>query len=725
MDESKKQTVAADSLKKVHNYLKEEDWARAFAHFLVIFELYPDRKRNFEVEFENVLSHLRLRLESQNRIENIFNCYVQAIRHFPTNVRMLNDFASYWLRINQPEFALQYLEAAHEIDEEFLLAEKNLQSAKLSILPRWHFRMLNDSKRNRAYYEAISKAITPYYNKVLDIGAGCGLLSFYASQCKDVQKIISIESSNTLSAIAKRCLQNTNFVTVINSNSTVLDRDNIGISNVLITEIFDTALFGEHMLETLIHAWDNLLEPSSKIIPYGADIYITGINSDIILGKHKVINNNFTCLKNMCITQYATEPYEAENLNEKNVKYITSVEKVLSIDFNNVQRLKEIYLIDNSISPVTLRCLESGTIDAIAVWFDLHLDDVISITTNPKSNYVDCWEQAVIYLDHPLVVTKDQDVKLQVSCTDDVLKVKIFDISADCPNCFKISSDMITYLNDVHITKVAEMFTLPDRFNYKQCVILDLCPVPLFALNRARSNFPGHYICVGTNENDCSFLNVLWDKNVSCTTTDITYEVIVQEDISDLLLENSIDIIFVNPISENGILSEEIFSKLSILNAALKKDGLLLPQNVYLQMEVIDSKYLDFCSKVNEENLLGFKAADEMNKYSILEQWQVQSESYPRKTLCTLNTDFNILNNNPLTINLNAVMLKDGIANGILYGYKLEYSDNIFIETFQSSHYNNACFIFKNPHVVNNGDTFLINVIKIDGLLKIICKNKD
>lgn len=68
-------------------------------------------------------------------------------------------------------------------------------------------------------------------------------------------------------------------------------------------------------------------------------------------------------------------------------------------------------------------------------------------------------------------------------------------------------------------------------------------------------------------------------------------------------------------------------------------------------------------------------------------------------------------------------MLKDGIANGILYGYRLEYSDNIFVDTCQSSHYNNACFMFKNPQDVNSGDTLLINITKVDGLLKIVCKN--
>lgn len=35
----------------------------------------------------------------------------------------------------------------------------------------------------------------------------------------------------------------------------------------------------------------------------------------------------------------------------------------------------------------------SGRVDAIAVWFDLHLDDNVTITTSPVMN--NCWEQAI------------------------------------------------------------------------------------------------------------------------------------------------------------------------------------------------------------------------------------------------------------------------------------------------------------------------------------------
>ena len=42
---------------------------------------------------------------------------------------------------------------------------------------QWHFRMLNDITRNLFYYSSITKAIEKYkYDRVLDIGAGAGLL---------------------------------------------------------------------------------------------------------------------------------------------------------------------------------------------------------------------------------------------------------------------------------------------------------------------------------------------------------------------------------------------------------------------------------------------------------------------------------------------------------------------------------------------------------------------
>ena len=59
-----------------------------------------------------------------------------------------------------------------------------------NLVPRWHFRMLNDGGRNAAFGRAIRKAVAAWKSKngakkamrFLDIGAGTGLLSMVAAR---------------------------------------------------------------------------------------------------------------------------------------------------------------------------------------------------------------------------------------------------------------------------------------------------------------------------------------------------------------------------------------------------------------------------------------------------------------------------------------------------------------------------------------------------------------
>lgn len=47
--------------------------------------------------------------------------------------------------------------------------------------------------------------------------------------------------------------------------------------NLIVTEIFDVALFGERALESILHALTILrTEDDFKIIPCGATVYVTG-----------------------------------------------------------------------------------------------------------------------------------------------------------------------------------------------------------------------------------------------------------------------------------------------------------------------------------------------------------------------------------------------------------------------------------------------------------------
>ena len=71
----------------------------------------------------------------------------------------------------------QTLAADFQIDPECLLTRENLWMALEGLVRRWHFYMLNDIRRNSAYWEAIGRAVHEAPGcTVMDIGAGTGIL---------------------------------------------------------------------------------------------------------------------------------------------------------------------------------------------------------------------------------------------------------------------------------------------------------------------------------------------------------------------------------------------------------------------------------------------------------------------------------------------------------------------------------------------------------------------
>ena len=54
--------------------------------------------------------------------------------------------------------------------------KENIEQINNYLVPRWHFRMLNDKKRNLSYFLALKKAYECGSHSVIDIGSGTGLL---------------------------------------------------------------------------------------------------------------------------------------------------------------------------------------------------------------------------------------------------------------------------------------------------------------------------------------------------------------------------------------------------------------------------------------------------------------------------------------------------------------------------------------------------------------------
>ena len=58
--------------------------------------------------------------------------------------------------------------------------------------------------------------------------------------------------------------------------------------SLVVTETMDAGLFGEHILETLSHAWKYLLLPHGRVIPSGAVVFGQVIECENLRKQHRL-----------------------------------------------------------------------------------------------------------------------------------------------------------------------------------------------------------------------------------------------------------------------------------------------------------------------------------------------------------------------------------------------------------------------------------------------------
>jgi SAM-dependent methyltransferase len=163
---------------------------------------------------------------------------------------------------------------------ELLQAMPHLGAAYHGIVPRWHFAMMADRKRNESYEAAIRRAAPG--KRVLDIGTGAGLLALMAARA-GAAKVTTCEA---VPLIAERARQNIRInglsdrIAVIPMKSTSISVPGIMAerAEVLVTETFASGLLTEGVLPLVEHAHDYLLTPDATIIPAAASVmgYLAG-----------------------------------------------------------------------------------------------------------------------------------------------------------------------------------------------------------------------------------------------------------------------------------------------------------------------------------------------------------------------------------------------------------------------------------------------------------------
>ncbi|XP_057978253.1 protein arginine N-methyltransferase 1.6 isoform X2 [Malania oleifera] len=314
--------------------------------------------------------------------------------------------------------------------------------------------MLNDSRRNRAFRQAIYKTVTKPCH-VLDIGAGTGLLSMMAARAmgfgdSNVSSstegmVTACESYLPMVKLMRKVLRRNGMerkIKVINkrSDDLKLGVDITSRADVLVSEILDSALLGEGLIPTLQHAHDMLLVENPQTVPYRATTYGQLVESTFLWNLHDLYNNEAkalddihlvpTCLET--ILRVKPQQYAMHCDAIRDIKLLSDPFKIFEFDFwKRPDNYGETELLVKTTS--------DGRVHALISWWILQLDSegTIFYTTAPKwtslpfnigdlhtplpsaGDWCDHWKQCVWFFPGKgLFVSKDEEVHLHAVHND-------------------------------------------------------------------------------------------------------------------------------------------------------------------------------------------------------------------------------------------------------------------------------------------------------------------
>jgi precorrin-6B methylase 2 len=279
--------------------------------------------------------------------------------------------------------------------------------ATRTVVPRWHFEMLNDRERNDAFEAAISRVVQPG-DLVLDIGTGAGLLALLSARY-GAEGVVSCEGVGQVADAAERIAARNGFADRISivrkwSTDVAVGAELPRQADVLVTEVIDCGLVGEGVVDTIRHAREHLLAPDATIVPACATLYAQLVESRALERLNRV--RRVAGFDFSDFNRLASVAYFPIRLAQTDYHPLAPPVEALRFDFERGE-------LPDERTTVTCTAVADGMCHAVALWFRLELIPGIVLSNDP-ANIGSHWEQAVQCFAHPIPVRAGHPVELSL-----------------------------------------------------------------------------------------------------------------------------------------------------------------------------------------------------------------------------------------------------------------------------------------------------------------------
>eukprot|EP00092_Neocalanus_flemingeri_P087828 GFUD01110898.1.p1 GENE.GFUD01110898.1~~GFUD01110898.1.p1 ORF type:complete len:515 (-),score=147.44 GFUD01110898.1:178-1722(-) len=273
--------------------------------------------------------------------------------------------------------------------------------------------MMQDFIRTSTYQKAILDNPIDFSGKViLDVGAGSGILSFFAQQ-SGAKRVYAVEASSIAVHAAKLVAAN-NVDDVIKVLSGKIEEIQLPEQvDVIISEPMGYMLLNERMLETFLHA-KKFLKPGGKMFPSRGELYVAPFTDEALYMEqfnqakfwatqdfHGV---NLSSLRNPAMTEYFSHPI----VDTIDINICTAKTQRHIIDFQTALK-KDLHRIE---IPLEFHMLHSGTVHGLAFWWEVALigsNVTVMLSTAPTLEWPGTnWEQVRCLLSEPIFAKEGQ-----------------------------------------------------------------------------------------------------------------------------------------------------------------------------------------------------------------------------------------------------------------------------------------------------------------------------